>query len=152
MGSTERSFGRVDDEKPIHQVTITKPIAVGKFEVSFAEWEACVSDGGCDRYSPSDAGWGRGKRPAINVSWTDAKNYVQWLSEKTGKTYRLLTESEWEYAARAGTTGRFSFDGTDKKLCSYANHADKSSGYRWKKVGSQLKNDPGSPPWLSTPR
>jgi formylglycine-generating enzyme required for sulfatase activity len=72
--------------------------------VTFDEWEACVADGGCNGYRPTDEGWGCGRRPVINVSWQDAKAYVQWLSQKTGKRSRLLTESECEYVARAGTT------------------------------------------------
>ena len=95
-----------------HRVTIAYPFAVGKFEVTFDEWEACVKEGGCGGYRPSDQGWGRGRRPVIDISWENAKAYVNWLSHKTGKSYRLLSESEWEYAARAGTTTRFSFGDT----------------------------------------
>ena len=87
-------------------MTIGKPFAVGKFEVTFAEWDACVPRSGCTQQARTIEGWGRGRRPVINVSWDDAKQYVAWLSKKTGKTYRLLTEAEWEYAARAGTTTR----------------------------------------------
>ncbi len=82
-------------------------LAVGNFEVAFAEWAACVSGGGCEGYRLDDLGWGRGRRPAINVSWEDAKAYVKWLSRETGKTYRLLSEAEWEYAARGGTETRY---------------------------------------------
>lgn len=92
------------NEFPRHPVTIGRPFAVGKFDVTFHEWDACVAAGGCDGYRPEDMGWGRGQRPAINVTWNEAKAYVAWLSQTTGKTYRLLSESEWEYAARAGTT------------------------------------------------
>ena len=95
-----------------HRVTIATPFAVSKFEITFDEWDACVKAGGCDGYRPDDEGWGRGKRPVINISWENAKTYVSWLSRKAGKPYRLLSESEWEYAARAGTTTRFSFGDT----------------------------------------
>jgi formylglycine-generating enzyme required for sulfatase activity len=105
MGSPASEEGRLDTEGPQRQVTIARPFAVGKFEVTFAEWDACVSAGGCaGNKTPSDQGWGRGKRPVINVSWDDAKEYTAWLSRTTGKTYRLLTEAEWEYAARGVTS------------------------------------------------
>ena len=108
MGSPLDDKDRSSDEEPMHEVTIAKAIAVGKFEVTFAEWVACVLDGGCQsNRSPSDHGWGLGTRPVINVSWNDAKEYAAWLSRKTGKGYRLLTEAEWEYAARAGTRTPF---------------------------------------------
>lgn len=81
--------------------------AIGKFAVTFKEWDACVADGDCGGYQPADNGWGRGNRPVINVSWNDAQNYIQWLSRKTGKTYRLPSEQEWEIAARAGTTSDY---------------------------------------------
>jgi formylglycine-generating enzyme required for sulfatase activity len=100
-------------EQPPHRVKIARPFAVGKFEATFAEWEACVAGGGCTgNRSPSDQGWGRGRRPVISVSWDDAKEYVAWLSHKTGKGYRLLSDAEWEYAARAGTTTRYAFGDT----------------------------------------
>ncbi len=102
MGSAESELGRSKDEGPQHKVAITQPFAAGKFEVTFSEWDSCVAEGGCS-YKPGDEGWGRGRRPVINVSWNDAIQYTAWLSKKTGKPYRLLTEAEWEYAAR-GTT------------------------------------------------
>ena len=100
----------IGDERPRrHRVRIDYRLAVGVYEVTFAEWDACVSAGGCGGYRPDDEGWGRGNRPVINVSWKDAQSYVRWLSNKTGKSYRLLSESEWEYVARAGTTTRYNW-------------------------------------------
>ena len=112
MVSPSSEEGRSDSEGPQHRVTIRESFAVGKYEVSFAEWDACVAGGGCNDYRPDDSGWGRGERPVINVSWSDAKAYVGWLSRKTGEQYRLLSEAEWEYVARAGTTGPFHFGPT----------------------------------------
>jgi len=100
MGSPSDEDGRLDREGPQREVTIGQPFAVGKFEVTFAEWDACVTAGGCT-HRPDDRGWGRGRRPAINVSWDDiTTEYLPWLSRITGKSYRLLTEAQWEYAAR----------------------------------------------------
>ena len=111
MGSSVSEEERSDWEGPQHRVTISNPFAVGKFEVTFREWDACVSEGGCS-HRPDDQGWGRGIHPVINVNWDDAQQYVSWLSRKTGEQYRLLSESEWEYIARAGTTGPFHFGST----------------------------------------
>jgi formylglycine-generating enzyme required for sulfatase activity len=108
MGSPENEEGRDTDEGPQHEVTI-QPFAIGKHEVTFEEWDACVSAGGCNSYRPDDQGWGRGRRPVINVSWRDARAYCEWLAKETGKPYRLPSEAEWEYAARAGTTTRYAF-------------------------------------------
>ena len=106
MGSPTSEEGRFKHEGPQHEVRIAKPFAVGRFEVTFDDWDACVAVGDCNRV-PTDSGWGRGKRPVIDVSWDDAQAYVAWLSKKTGQRYRLLSEAEWEYAARAGTTTRY---------------------------------------------
>ncbi len=103
MGTAMTEKGWNVGEAPKHEVTIGKPLAVSKFEVTFDDWDVCVAYGGCDPQT-NDSGHGRGRRPVINVSWDDAKRYVAWLSRMTGKTYRLLSEAEWEYAARAGTT------------------------------------------------
>ena len=97
-----------------HEVTISKPFAVSKFEVTFEEWDTCVTLGGCS-VKPGDQGWGRDIRPATNVSWDEAKEYVTWLSKWTGKNYRLLSEAEWEYAARAGSTTNYSWGDDIKK-------------------------------------
>jgi formylglycine-generating enzyme required for sulfatase activity len=107
MGSPENEKDRVENEGPQHRVTFSQSFAVGRFSVTFDEWDACVADGGCNNYRPNDQGWGRGRQPVINVSWDDAKAYLTWLSRKTGKTYRLLSESEREYVTRAGTTTPF---------------------------------------------
>jgi formylglycine-generating enzyme required for sulfatase activity len=156
MGSPDKEKDRETDEDPRHEVTITQPFAAGKFEVTFAEWDQCVAEGGC-LYKPDDS-WGRGNQPVINISWDDIiKEYLPWLRTVTGKDYRLLSEAEWEYAARAGTTGRFSFAGNKTELCYYGNHADRgTTSYSWKntscsdgvgeqaaKVGSYKPNDWG---------
>lgn len=107
MGSPKDEPEQTSLEEPQHRVAIAKPFAVGKFAVTFAGWDACVAAGGCGGFQPKDKGWGRGDRPVINVRWDDAKAYVSWLSTKTGKTYRLLSEAEREYVARAGTTAPF---------------------------------------------
>ena len=112
MGSPEDEPQRGSREGPQHQVRFAKPFAIGKYEVSFDEWDACVAAGGCNGYEPGDRGWGRGRMPVILVSFDHAKAYVTWLSELTGKRYRLPSEAEWEYAARAGTTSPLSTGAT----------------------------------------
>jgi formylglycine-generating enzyme required for sulfatase activity len=107
-------------------VTIARPFAVGRFEVTFAEWDACVAAGSCNGYRPDDAGWGRGRRPVINVSWADTQAYLAWLRTRTGQRYRLLSESEWEYAARAGTTTAFFWGDAIGEACRYANLEDET--------------------------
>lgn len=128
MGSTQEEIAALTEahgdyfkgEGPQHEVRIPRQFAVGKFEVTWNEWEACVAAGGCDGEGVEEAGgdmyWGKGNRPVINVSWDDAQGYVKWLSEKTGKIYRLMSEAEWEYAARAGTTSRYWFGDDESEL------------------------------------
>ena len=124
---------RAKSEGPQRRVTIACPFAVGKYEVTFAEWDAWVEDRACN-HRAGDEGWGRGRRPVINVSWHDAKEYVGWLSRKTGMTYRLLSEAEWEYAARAGTTTPYAFGDTiDKSQAHFA------VGRLWGSVGMTVE-------------
>src|SRR6266545_547878 len=101
MGSPATEEGRSANEGPQRLITIAKPFAVSKFAVTFADWDACVSVGGCPHVS--DSGFERGTRPVINVRWDEAQQYGAWFSKMTGRPYRLLTETEWEYAARAGS-------------------------------------------------
>lgn len=117
--------GRPYDEGENRLVIISEPFAVGKYEVTFEQWDACIGEGKCS--AANDEGWGRGQRPVVNVSWTEAKNYAKWLKEKTGKPYRLPTEAEWEYAARAGA-GRARFFGIKREeVCEYANLYDRTA-------------------------
>lgn len=101
MGSREAPF-----ESPPHRVAIARPFAIERRETTFAEWDACVADGNC-KYRADDRGWGRGNQPVIGVSWEDARAFADWLTQKTGQKYRLPSEAEWEYAARAGTTSMY---------------------------------------------
>ncbi len=106
MGSPAHEADREANEGPLHEVTIARPFAVSKFEVTFDEWDACVAAAACPRAADS---WGRGEMPVIDVSWRDAQQYVGWLSQVTSAAYRLLTEAEWEYAARAGSQSAYSW-------------------------------------------
>jgi formylglycine-generating enzyme required for sulfatase activity len=109
MGSPAGEAGRHADEGPQRDVSVA-PFALSKTEVTFAQWDACLAGGGCNGYSPPDGGQGRGARPVTNVSWEDAQAYVTWLNSRAeGAHYRLASESEWEYAARAGGTTPYAF-------------------------------------------
>lgn len=100
MGATDKRA------TPPTRISVKKPFAIGRYEVTWDQWEACRADGGC-LFDPDDHKWGKGNRPVINVDLPRVENYIKWLSKKTGHTYRLPTEAEWEYAHRAGTTTDF---------------------------------------------
>ena len=105
------------DEKPAHEVTVNS-FSASQTPVTFDDYEKFCYD--TDREYPNDYGFGRGRRPVINVSWHDAVAYAEWLREQTGRPYRLLTEEEWEYICRAGTVTKFSFGEDAEKLDEYA--------------------------------
>jgi len=129
QGSVESSTTALSMEKPRRLVTIDEAFAVSVHEVTMAEWDACFADKGCTT-QPEDNGWGRGKRPVIMVSWNDAEEYVHWISKKTGQSYRLPSESEWEYFARAGEQGDWP-GGDPSAVCLYGNIAGVETGFRW---------------------
>jgi len=133
MGSPEGEPKRDSDEGPQHRVRILKSFALGVTEVTFAEYDRFVlATGATGRKLPSDRGWGRGQRPVINVSWQDATEYAAWLAKQTGEAYRLPTESEWEYAARAGTTTPFSTGG-----CIHTDQANYDGNYDYAGCGAK---------------
>jgi formylglycine-generating enzyme required for sulfatase activity len=124
-----------EDERPQHMVRLDG-FAVSRQEVTFTQWDACVAAGGCQGYRPADGGWGRGNRPVINVSWDDANEYVAWLTRTTNRPYRLLTEAEWEYAARARTTASFAVPTGSRDWARY-NWANTS----WGRISKPSDND-----------
>lgn len=124
MGSPDSEAGRRDDEGPMHTVRIARPFAVGVYEVTVAEWNACASVRGCGGYFPQGQGQDRHEYPVSDVSWEDARTYARWLSWETGEPYRLLSEAEWEYVARAGTTTAWYWGETESGGCRYANGYD----------------------------
>ena len=144
MGSPSGEKGRYDTEGPLHEVTIARPFAVGVYEVTVGEWLVCETAGECDRLDvPTATGGGWTTRhPVVNASWNDAAAYVRWLTKVTGRQYRLLSESEWEYVARAGTSTRYwwgdELTQTGRTTCN-------GCGHRWidmapAVVGSFLEN------------
>jgi formylglycine-generating enzyme required for sulfatase activity len=112
MGTPTSEPDHNDDEGPQHKVAIGYSFAVGRFAITFDEWDACVAGGGCNGYEPDDRGFGRGRRPVFSVGWDEAHAYLAWLGRKSGRSYRLLTEAEREYVTRAGTTTPFWFGNT----------------------------------------
>ena len=138
MGSAENEVG-FDEERPQHEVCIARPFAIGKYPVTFDEFDAFAK--ALRWMLPEDEDWGRGLRPAINVSWDDAVAYTRWLSEQTGRRYRLPTEGEWEYAARAGTDTPWCFEDNERSIGEYAWYWQ-NSGARTQPVGRKSPN-----PW-----
>ena len=128
MGSPPTEKDRFGPEGPQHVVTFARPFAVAKYEVTFADWDACVIGGGCSGYRPN--GRAGGQDPVINVNSDDAHQYAAWFSLVTGKTYRLLSESEYEYATRAGTTTPYPW-GDDIKLNGVAMADCNGCGSKW---------------------
>lgn len=132
MGVRDDVYPHETNEAPQRRVTLLRPFAVGKFEVTFDEWDSCVRNGGCraegeEPHAPADAGWGRGRRPVIHVSWEDARRYVAWLNIQVGgSAYRLLTEPEWEYAAKGGSSSSYFWGSNPNEACQYGNIADLS--------------------------
>lgn len=137
MGSPAGEDGRNGAEGPQHRVRIDVRFALGRYPVTFEEYDHfCAMT---KRDLPGDAGWGRGRRPVINVSWRDAVAYCEWLSRETGQLYRLPSEAEWEYACRAGTTTHYSFgDAITPKQANY----DESKHGKTTEVGGYPAN-----PW-----
>lgn len=139
MGAPTGESGSEDHERPLHKVTIAKPFAIGVYEVTFEDYDRFAEDE--KRAKPGDEGWGRGRRPVINVSWDDARAYAEWLSQRTGERYRLPSEAEWEYAARAGTqTAYWWRDDPGRNRANCSNCGSPWDGKQTAPVGSFEKN------------
>jgi formylglycine-generating enzyme required for sulfatase activity len=119
MGSPANEKGRAESESPRHEVRIGADFEIGVYPVTFAEWDAAVA-AGAKLHAPDDCGWGRDRRPVINVSWRDAHAYIGWLNRKGGGGFRLPTEAEWEYACRAGALTRYPHGDSEDDLPNYA--------------------------------
>ena len=138
MGSPANEPAREADEGPQQQVVFGRMFAVGRSAVTFDEWNACVAEGGCNAYRPGDYGWGRGKRPVINVSWNDAQAYVKWLSAKTGAPYRLLSEAEREYVTRGCASSGVPVDAVLVRRRNFSRSRQLRLAFflRWKRQGA----------------
>lgn len=134
MGATPGRDGAGADEGPARTVSIGKKFAVSRYEITFDDWDACVKARRCG-HRPADEGWGRSRRPVINVTWRDALEFTEWLSQRTGAKYRLLSEAEWEYTARAGQKGMRNWQG-EGNACQYASVYDRvgasANSFKWK--------------------
>ena len=150
MGSPSYEAGRGEDEGPVHQVTIGKPLVVGQYEVTVGEYGRFVEttgyegEGGCHVWTGEkweekkgrtwrDPGFRQTERePVVCVNWADARAYAEWLSRETGQSYRLLSEAEWEYVARAGSTTARYWGEREAGQCRYANGADSRTEFDWR--------------------
>jgi formylglycine-generating enzyme required for sulfatase activity len=131
MGSPDNEKHCYANEGPRHRVVIAEPFAVSRYDVTFAEWDVCVANGDCNP-KVSDSSFGHGLQPVINVTWDDAQHFAAWLARMTGRPYRLMTEAQWEYAARAGTTTAYPFGDDPASLLAHA----------WYKANSDSKPHP----------
>ena len=136
MGAPQDEVGRNENESPEHMIQIDYELSVGMYPVTFSEYDSYLACTGARKIFKE---WSCGKRPVVNVSWDDTQLYLEWLSRVTGKTYRLLSEAEWEYAARAGSQTAYSFGNDPKELDRYAWFRDNSLGMI-NPVGEKLPN------------
>ncbi len=152
IGSPDSEPKRDRNEGPQQPISIDYSFEIGRFEVTFAEWQQCVDAGGCKGYNPDDKGWGRGDHPVTNISYNDVESYISWLNAATGESYRLPSESEWEYVARAGrdvpfsTTSGYSISDREANFNGEFPYGGAPKGRYLKKtvpVGSYAPNDFG---------
>ena len=134
-GSRPSEAGHFDSEGPVTRVTIRRSFAIGRYPVTFGEWDRCVQEGAC-KHKPNDRGWGRGTGPVFYVSWNDTREYLAWLRARTGKTYRLPSEAEWEYAARAGTSTAYPWGNSAGRKMANCRGCREESSDRTTPVGS----------------